>query len=181
MDCGRVGCRGGLCTTSLTSRAGNSPANDPIRMIRLFIRQLTGPSNKMDELLYRQSTIERLKSSDVGQCIDILSDPISQSQIKICAFIDGLDEYQGNLWELCNILEILRHRTGLKMCVASRPEPEILKACKNWPSLVMQDHKGQSTLLYVERRIDQVATYELELEQLFTQSLRKQLVAKAEG
>lgn len=162
-------------------RAGSSPANDPIGMIRLFIRQLAGLSKEMDELICRQTTIQRLETSKVEDCIDVFSDLISRSQLKICAFIDGLDEYQGSLWELCNTLEILRHRTGLKMCVASRPEPEVLKACKDWPSLVMQDHNRQSMLSYVQRRISQEATHKPELEQLFTKWLCETLVCKAEG
>lgn len=162
-------------------RAGSSPANDPIGMIRLFIRQLAGLSKEMDEFICRQTTIQRLETSNVEDCIDVFSDLISRSHLKICAFIDGLDEYEGSLWELCNTLEILRHRTGLKMCVASRPEPQVLKACKDWPSLVMQDHNDESMLSYVQRRIDREATDEPELGQLFTKSLCSDLVCKAEG
>lgn len=161
-------------------RGGSSPANDPAGMIRLFIRQLI-KFGELKGLLDNQATIQRLITSDIRQCIDIFSDLMSGSRTQICAFVDGLDEYQGSLWELCKNLEILRHRTGIKMCVASRPEPEVLKACKDWPSLVMQDHNKQSMHLYIERRIDQVTTFEPEFEECFTQSLRKQLVDKAEG
>ncbi|KAL6407392.1 hypothetical protein AUP68_10224 [Ilyonectria robusta] len=40
---------------------------------------------------------------------------------KICLFVDGLDEYNGDHVDLCNILKSLAESQNIKMCVSSRP------------------------------------------------------------
>jgi hypothetical protein len=43
--------------------------------------------------------------------------------LKLCFFIDGLDEYDSNHEELCNILHDMARSPHIKMCLSSRPWP----------------------------------------------------------
>lgn len=43
--------------------------------------------------------------------------------LRICFFIDGLDEYDSNHVELCEVLRELASSTHIKMCLSSRPWP----------------------------------------------------------
>jgi hypothetical protein len=60
---------------------------------------------------------------------------------KVCLFIDGLDEYEGDLDNLVELLDSLRIFSNLKLCVASRP----------WP--LFEDSYGadEATKLYMQR------------------------------
>lgn len=40
---------------------------------------------------------------------------------KFCIFIDGLDEYDGSHFELCEAIQDLARSTHIKLCVSSRP------------------------------------------------------------
>ena len=41
--------------------------------------------------------------------------------IRMCFFIDGLDEYEGDHFELCRMLKSMQSSSSIKMCVSSRP------------------------------------------------------------
>ncbi|EPE09112.1 nacht nucleoside triphosphatase [Ophiostoma piceae UAMH 11346] len=41
--------------------------------------------------------------------------------IRICFFIDGLDEYDGDHFELCRVLKNMKFSGNVKLCVSSRP------------------------------------------------------------
>ena len=44
-----------------------------------------------------------------------------QSPVKFCIFIDGLDEYDGDHYELCETIRDLGQSASIKLCVSSRP------------------------------------------------------------
>lgn len=48
--------------------------------------------------------------------------------LRICFFIDGLDEYDSNHVELCEVLRELASSTHIKMCLSSRPWPVFEKS-----------------------------------------------------
>jgi hypothetical protein len=60
---------------------------------------------------------------------------------KVCLFIDGLDEYEGDLDNLVELLDSLRIFSNLKLCVASRP----------WPLFEGSYGADEATKLYMQR------------------------------
>ncbi|KAK4173976.1 hypothetical protein QBC36DRAFT_389326 [Triangularia setosa] len=64
-----------------------------------------------------------------------------QSRMRICFFIDGLDEYSGDHLEICETLLQLSRSPSVKLCVSSRPWNVFEDALGNKPhlKLYMQD------------------------------------------
>lgn len=69
---------------------------------------------------------------------------------KFCAFVDGLDEYVGDVKSVVSRLLGLQHRTGMKMCFASRPEPVISRMLGSATKLFMQHHNQNTIHDYIE-------------------------------
>jgi AAA ATPase domain len=47
-----------------------------------------------------------------------------QQNIKICLFIDGLDEFQGEMADVINLVKLLSQSSNVKACLSSRPWQE---------------------------------------------------------
>ena len=78
----------------------------------------------------KQWSIQELKEQLTG-VLEQYSNPI-------CLLLDGLDEYQGNKWDLAAfLLEISSPR--IKLCVASRPDAAFNIVFKDLPNINMQD------------------------------------------
>ena len=58
---------------------------------------------------------------------------IQNEAFKVCLFIDGLDEYDGDHAELVRIIQRIGSRPNIKICAASRPWLEFLDAFENSP------------------------------------------------
>jgi len=113
--------------------------------------------------------------------VDLLAAAIRSSGTRVCAFIDGLDEYDGDLWELYAQLETLRDRTGMRMCLASRPEPDLENAFRTFPTITMQDHNDVSIDYYIRRRLLQYSSRHPTIQETFSLVLQRALRAKAQG
>lgn len=78
---------------------------------------------------------------------------LEQASENVCIFVDGLDEYTGKIQDLLIFFQTLPKRGGskhgLKVCLASRPEPMIALALEHCPGFRMQDHN----LLGIEQYI----------------------------
>lgn len=74
-------------------------------------------------------------------------------------FVDGLDEYEGNVVELIQFLKSLatsnnNQKTSIKVCVSSRPEPMPTQLLERLPSLSMSDHNASGILSYCLRTLE---------------------------
>ena len=61
------------------------------------------------------------------------------SSLKICFFIDGLDDFVGEEETLLNLIDLLDDIPQVKMCVSSRPEQVFRSRFKGSPQLKLQD------------------------------------------
>lgn len=61
---------------------------------------------------------------------DVLRQVTAQKALpmRFCFFIDGLDEYEGNTFDICRVIQDLCSSPDIKMCVASRPW-NVFEAC----------------------------------------------------
>jgi hypothetical protein len=97
---------------------------------------------------------------------------------KICLFIDGLDEFQGNHLELVNLVTDLATNPRLKLCVSSRPWNVFIKAFEmSVPNLCLQDLTQSDIKHYVRTEIQ---TYCAVIDQ-DVKDLIDEIVTKAEG
>lgn len=76
---------------------------------------------------------------------------------KICFFIDGLDEYEGDsirTAELADYLgDLAKSSTSVKLVVSSRPLNELQIYIRAWPHLMLQDLTSGDILNFVEDKL----------------------------
>jgi hypothetical protein len=74
------------------------------------------------------------------------------SSLKICLFIDGVDEYEGNHAELADLL----HSTAsqrVKLFVSSRPTPLFCDKFSAFPQIMLQNHTGPDIIHFIVDRL----------------------------
>lgn len=79
---------------------------------------------------------------------------------RICLFIDGLDEYNGDHVELIEILQTMAKSPHIKICASSRPWYDFIDAFggQEW-KLSVQDLAANDILLYVKDNLEQDARF----------------------
>ncbi len=121
--------------------------------------------------------------SELFECFSALSSaPLPN--IRICLFVDGLDEYDGDHRELTGILQTLSHSTGIKICASSRPWVEFISAFGdvNW-KLAVHDLTREDILTYVSDNLNSHERFEdLSLQHgTQTEELMQEIISKAQG
>ena len=64
---------------------------------------------------------------------------IKPANISLCAFVDGLDEFDGDEDYLLHMIKLLNNSSRCKICVSSRPEPGFHQEFRFCPQLRVQD------------------------------------------
>lgn len=68
---------------------------------------------------------------------------------KMCFFIDGLDEYEGNHAQIADLFKSISGGSSVKICLSSRPLLVFDDAFVSAPSLRLQDLTHNDNILYV--------------------------------
>lgn len=109
--------------------------------LRSLLYQLGSESGGMKENLDLGGlnlSRNELKQWSIRELKEQLTGVLEQYSNPICLLLDGLDEYQGNKWDLAAfLLEISSPR--IKLCVASRPDAAFNIVFKDLPNIKMQD------------------------------------------
>ncbi|KAK0742048.1 hypothetical protein B0T21DRAFT_123774 [Apiosordaria backusii] len=82
---------------------------------------------------------------------------VSQDEIplKICLFVDGLDEYEGDDGEIATLFaQITEGNDRIKCCVSSRPHTAFINAFSSIPSLRLQDLTYPDIQQYVSDKLE---------------------------
>jgi hypothetical protein len=77
---------------------------------------------------------------------------LSSPQFKLCFFIDGLDEYEGDPEDIALFFRDLSCSYA-KFCVSSRPWPVFQDICQGVPGLKLQDLTYDDVRLYVTDKL----------------------------
>jgi hypothetical protein len=162
-------------------RAGVALGNNILGMFRMFLYQLASNDGHVRDRLERLSDEGRLKLDSQRHLLDAASEAFEECAKRICIFIDGLDEYTGDLCELVQVCRSMVDRMSVKLCVASRPDTCIPKILNIQSTLMMQEFNERSMRLYVERKIIQRSATDLEIGKRFSKQVVDYLVAKAQG
>lgn len=104
-------------------RAGLGIPNKLEGMLRSLSYQLVKRVPNIENSCYEELLLERPGSIDLQSYMDTMCDMIKSASVKVCAFIDGLDEFGGSSTDLLQTIYALEDRASLKICLASRPEP----------------------------------------------------------
>jgi hypothetical protein len=73
----------------------------------------------------------------------------------LCIFVDGLDEVdpRDGIFELFEVVDIIRQSPSIKLCLSSRPEAPIVKRLGRYPQLRIQDLTWGDLWTYAECRL----------------------------
>ncbi|KAL9618805.1 MAG: hypothetical protein Q9160_006528 [Pyrenula sp. 1 TL-2023] len=139
--------------------------------------------------LWACSTRERLRMSfnwSLSQLItalDTLLEKMSK-HFKLCLFVDGLDELEGDHQELVDIFKNLTSKfSDVKICLSSRPFPVFEKAFRSCPTMKLQDLTFQDMADYVRDTISKhpLAGQELKCSSQLSMKLVSSIATKADG
>ena len=86
----------------------------------------------------------------------LLATLLQTSDQRFCLFLDGLDEFKGQPDMVGPIMALLGAFEGhahFKICISSRPEPELESLYKNCPCLTMQNFTRSDIRKYVEDKL----------------------------
>jgi hypothetical protein len=104
-------------------------------------------------------------------------------QLKLCLFIDGLDEYEGDPTDMADLFTDIVDSDNIKVCLSSRPLVPLEYAFKSSPNIRLQDLTHYDIKLYVtdklhgNRRFQQLAAK----EPVQAPALINEIVEKADG
>jgi hypothetical protein len=73
---------------------------------------------------------------------------------KLCLLIDGLDEFDGDPWDIVRFTRRLKDLPNIKLCVSSRPWLVFEDAFKQQPSLMLQDITGSDIERFVRSKFE---------------------------
>ncbi|KAM6540372.1 hypothetical protein FALCPG4_002090 [Fusarium falciforme] len=106
------------------------------------------------------------------------------SEAKVALFVDGLDEFEGDLEPLISTMHnVISQSSSVKLCTASRPWNEFQEAFRDAPSLRLQDLTRSDIQKYVEARFNENQKYMAlrDRETGLTEHLISSVVSKASG
>ena len=69
---------------------------------------------------------------------------------RFCLFVDGLDEYDGDPFDIINLFTSISKLPDVKLCLSSRPTYEFVKAFRSRPTLRLQDLNFNDIKQYVD-------------------------------
>lgn len=101
------------------------------------------------KVCHRHEGSEPWDITELMEAFSLLADITSSA--RFCFFIDGLDEYGGNDFEIVCVLKELARSASVKICASSRPWVAFEKELSSsGPMFVLQDFTGQDMENYVE-------------------------------
>lgn len=162
-------------------RGGKSAANNAEGMIRAFLYQLADAIPEVHERISAFADSQRLNLDSVPHLQNDLGEALKMIEEKVCAFIDGIDEYDGPAVAIVHICRELIKRTGLKICLASRPEAGIAGILSIQSTIIMQEFNEASTVAYANNNILEFELTNIDIAMWLKQDLIDKLVSGAEG
>lgn len=125
---------------------------------------------------------EALSLTKLMQAFEILLQQTTVS-MKLCLFIDGLDEYDGDHSNIADLFKKIAGSSNVKVCLSSRPLIEFEDAFSMFPSLRLQDLTLRDIRNYVSDNLMTNERYQrLSLQEpVQAPALVEEIVTKADG
>ena len=126
-------------------------------------------------------TVPLWTEEKLRRCFQTLIKAITPA-LRVCIFIDGLDECSGDHRELLGLVSQFADNQDVKVCFSSRPErsfEEFLPSC----SLRLQDLTKEDMQVYVKTKIDEIPQiHSLSTDKIsWKDEMRRLIVERAQG
>lgn len=153
-------------------------------LLRSLLYQITSALPlERDVLSKYELTLEHILSSQESEkLIDILASLVKSEKLNVLFFVDGLDEYEHDIVKLIDLLEMIRSRTQLRLCLASRPESIIQTKLARFPTVKVQNYNATGIESYVRATISEICGHIDASDTSFSlEGSIKYIISKAEG
>ncbi|KAK5080021.1 hypothetical protein LTR70_009031 [Exophiala xenobiotica] len=165
-------------------RSGKEMPNSLEGLLRSILYQFVGANSTANQAVrehlnarHGYAIYENLDKSDLQRAFRIACKAVARTH-KICAFVDGLDEFSGHHIEVVGMVHFLTNNGVHKLCVASRPEYVLAQHLARHPHLKMQDCNLQTIRAYVSQTLEKLP---LHLPDMDVGQLIAKIVSRAEG
>jgi len=165
-------------------RSAKEMPNSLEGLLRSILYQFVGANSTANQAVREHLNVrhgyaiyENLDRSDLQRAFRIACKAVARTH-KICAFVDGLDEFSGHHIEVVGMVDFLTNNGVHKLCVASRPEYVLAQHLARHPHLKMQDCNLQTIRAYVSQTLEKLP---LHLPDMDVGQLIAKIVSKAEG
>ena len=101
--------------------------------------------------------------------------------MRVCLFIDGLDEFVGDQDLLIDTIHVLSHALGTKVCASSRPEQIFRQGFDAGPQLKLQDLNYPDIHKATVERLTPILEAHVSCTQSQVDSLVHQVIEKSQG
>jgi hypothetical protein len=121
--------------------------------------------------------------ADLFQAFSFLTEQ-GMSDTRFCFFIDGLDEYDGDHFDIIEAVEMLASSPNVKICLSSRPWNPFENAFGRhlWKKLYLQELSRTDIELYVQNKLTEHSSFAMfSLEDPRADDLVREIVQKAQG
>ena len=143
-------------------RSGTDTANNFEGLLRSLLLQMVEKSpdlvTGLGQSIPQSYTPEHTSEWDSRSLQVAFYRALAEFPTPLCLFIDGLDEYEGELYELVKLFLGISKRCGPqarhKVCLASRPEGPLVLGIEVCPGFRMQDYNAQGIVEYVWSMLD---------------------------
>ena len=111
---------------------------------------------------------------------------VATGAFRICFFIDGIDEFEGDATDQQHLVEFICEMAqwqNTKVCVSSRPDPHLIQTFRKYPQLKLQDLNRDDIGEYISGNLAKLQVFStgsdlMNRELLY---LTQNLLAKAQG
>jgi ABC-type cobalamin/Fe3+-siderophores transport system ATPase subunit len=146
--------------------AGTSLQKSQVGLFRTLLFQILSQAPAMVPLVVPDrwgspfASLESWSRSELLTAFQQLAGLQLQEKLKICIFVDGLDEYCGDHRELADVFGLLSQSPHLKLCLSSRPWQDFIDAFgkSKWTLRVEQLTK-EDIKLYIKDNLEQDARF----------------------
>jgi hypothetical protein len=74
-------------------------------------------------------------------------------RLRFCLFVDGLDEYNGDPFDIIDLFMRISQFPNVKLCLSSRPLYDFVKSFRAFPTLRLQDLNSHDIKQYVDDKL----------------------------
>ena len=162
-------------------RGGKNITNNFEGLLRSLLCQLIDAIPQFDILELDASKHRNFSDWPEYRLRDALCRSLEKVNEGVCIFVDGLDEYEGDIFLLVQFLKSLAscQNSLTKICVSSRPEPIPSQQLQGRPNLSMSEHNAsgiRSYCLQTLEQFDSAPLYKSDISQL-----SRSIAERAEG
>ncbi|KAK6531987.1 hypothetical protein TWF694_003150 [Orbilia ellipsospora] len=155
-----------IIATFFFSKSGSAMEKSQLGLLQSILYEVLSQKPDLKEIIFpeniQEDVFERWKSRHAGletiwsirDLRDAFTRLLEVPFLKVCLFIDGLDEYDGDYEDVIDLLNIIITSPCVKACVSSRALLIFERTFSSSPGLKLQDLTYNDINLYIKGKLE---------------------------